>query len=72
MIFGSKHKETAKLGSQRITVKSSEVGQPPLLAESSVIIRSISEEDLKENIFIAVYDQSSGLISCRLPTRKMI
>ena len=36
MIFGSKHQETAKLGSQRTTVKSLEVGWPPLLAESSV------------------------------------
>ena len=37
MIFGSKNKETAKLGPQRIMVKSSEVGQPPLLAESSIV-----------------------------------
>ena len=35
MIFGLKHLEITKLGSERITVKISEVGQPPLLAESS-------------------------------------
>ena len=37
MIFGSKHYETAKLGSQRITVESSEIDQPSLLAESSIV-----------------------------------
>ena len=37
MIFGSKYQKTAKLKSQRITVKSSEVGQPPLLVESSIV-----------------------------------
>ena len=37
MIFGSKLLETAKLGSQRITVKSSEVGWLPLLAESPIV-----------------------------------
>ena len=36
MIFGSKHQDTAKLGAQRITVKSSEVSKLPLSVESSI------------------------------------
>ena len=40
MIFGLKHWETAKLGSQRITVKSSQVGY---LAESSINGRKTSK-----------------------------
>ena len=47
MIFGSKHKETAKLGPQRIMVKSSEVGQPPLLAESSILTSGYSLPQIK-------------------------
>ena len=34
-IFGLKNKETAKLGPKKITVKSSDVSQPPLSAVSS-------------------------------------
>ena len=36
MIFGSKHQETAKLGPQRMTVKSSEVDYQPLSAKTSI------------------------------------
>ena len=38
MIFGPKHEGVAKLGPQGIRVKSSELGQPPLLAESSILV----------------------------------
>ena len=34
--FAWKHQDIAKLRPQRITVTSPEVGQPPLLAESSI------------------------------------
>ena len=44
LCFSSKHQDTAKLGLQRITVKSSKVDQPPLLAESSIAPKLDSEE----------------------------
>ena len=59
MIFDSNHQEIAKLGPQRITVKSSEISQLPLLAELSIGVhrfvilreqfwfREISEKHLK-------------------------
>ena len=39
MTFGSKHLETAKLGPQRITVKSFKAGQPHVLVESSIVFK---------------------------------
>ena len=38
MIFGSKHLETAKLGPQKITGKSSKVGYHPLLVVLSIVL----------------------------------
>ena len=52
MTFGSKHYETAKLGPQRVTVKSSEAGLPPLLEESYIVLACCRKSHLEQILWL--------------------